>query len=198
MKTLFHNEGSLLMTIYIAFLRGINVGGKNIIKMAKLRQVFEAIGLYDVQTFIQSGNVLFKSDEAEEFLRNKIEHEIESNFGFSVTVVLRTHKDLERIISNCPFSEDEIAKAESFSETESLYVALLVHNPLKEKIEYLNTYASESDEYRIADRDVFLLLRHSIRKSKLANNLQKLDVPVTVRNWKTLSKLASLTKAMEI
>lgn len=186
------------MTIYIAFLRGINVGGKNIIKMAKLKQVFEAIGLYEVQTFIQSGNVLFKSDEAEEFLGNRIEHEIEANFGFSVTVVLRTHAELERIITNCPFSEDEIAEAESFSKTESLYVALLVHNPLKEKIEYLNAYTSESDKYRIADRDVFLLFNNSIRNSKLANNLQKLDVPATVRNWKTISKLASLAEAMEI
>lgn len=186
------------MTIYIAFLRGINVGGKNVIKMAELKQVFEAIGLYEVQTYIQSGNVLFKSNEAEEFLRDKIQQEIEANFGSSVTVALRTHEELERIILNCPFSEDEIADAESFSETESLYVGLLTHNPLKEKIMHLNDYVSESDEYRIKDRDVFLLLRHSIRNSKLADNLKKLDVPVTVRNWKTLSKLASLAKAMEI
>jgi len=186
------------MTIYIAFLRGINVGGKNIIRMAKLRQMFEAIGLYEVQTYIQSGNVLFKSNETEKFLQNKIQHEIEAGFGFPVTVILRTHEELERIILNCPFSEDEITEAESFSETESLYVGLLTHNPLKEKINYLDAYVSESDEYRIADRDVFLLLRHSIRNSKLAYNLQKLDVPVTVRNWKTLSKLTSLAKAKEI
>lgn len=186
------------MTIYIALLRGINVGGKNIIKMAELKRVFEAIGLYDVQTYIQSGNVLFKSNEAEEPLRNKIEHEIEGIFGLSISVVLRTAAELERIILNCPFSEDEVAEAGALSETESLYVALLTHNPLKEKIEYLSAYKSESDEYRIVGREVFLLFRHSIRNSKLANNLQKLDVTSTVRNWKTISKLASLAKAMEI
>jgi uncharacterized protein (DUF1697 family) len=64
------------MTVYIALLRGINVGGKNIIKMADLKRLFESAELSEVKTYIQSGNVLFKSDEEEESLRRKIEHEI--------------------------------------------------------------------------------------------------------------------------
>ena len=95
------------MTIYIALLRGINVGGKNIIKMSDLKRVFEGIGLYEVQTYIQSGNVLFKSNEEEEALRMKIEHEIAKVFGFSVPVILRTATELKQIIRNCPFSEEE-------------------------------------------------------------------------------------------
>jgi uncharacterized protein (DUF1697 family) len=186
-----------IMTIYIALLRGINVGGKNIIKMANLKQMFEAMGFCEVKTYIQSGNVLFKSNEEEELLRKKIEHEIEVTFGFSVIVILRTAAELEQIIENCPFSEDAILEAELSSEGESLYVSLLTHTPSQEKIEYLKSYKSEKEEYQIKGREVFLLFRHSIRKSKLANNLHKLDIPETMRNWKTINKLAVLAKAME-
>lgn len=187
-----------MMAIYIALLRGINVGGKNIIKMAELKRIFEAIGLSEVQTYIQSGNVLFKSNEGEGSLRKKIEHEIKVVFSLSVTVVLRTYEELERIIMNCPFSKEEVLEAESSMEAESQYVALFTHAPMQEKIEHLNAYRSESDQYRIVGRDVYLLFRHSIRNSKLANNLYKLDVPSTVRNWKTINKLAALGKAMEL
>ncbi len=186
------------MTIYIALLRGINVGGKNIIKMAELRQVLESIGLCDVKTYIQSGNVLFKSNETEESLNSKIEHEIEAVFGICVKIILRTAEELERIILNCPFSEDEVRESKALSEVEILYVALLVHNPLNENIESIAAYKSESDKYRIVGREVYLLFQHSIRDSKLANNLYKLKVPTTVRNWKTLSKINALAKAMKI
>jgi uncharacterized protein (DUF1697 family) len=186
------------MTIYIALLRGINVGGKNIIKMVELKRVLEGIGLCEVKTYIQSGNVLFKSEEGEEVLRKKIEHEIEVAFGFSVAVVLRRIDELERIIENCPFSEEEISEAKSSSESESLYVSLLTRTPSQEKIEYLKSYISESEDFKILGRDVFLLFRNSIRNSKLASNLQKLDVPATVRNWNTINKLCALAKAMEV
>lgn len=186
------------MTIYIALLRGINVGGKNMIKMIDLKRVFETMRLCEVQTYIQSGNVLFKANEDEESLRKKIESEIEAAFGFSATVVLRTAEELQRIISHCPFSKEEVAEAEASSEVESLYVALLTQAPSQEKLQHLDRYRSESDEYRIEGREVFLLFRHSIRNSKLANNLKQLDVPATVRNWKTMTKLALLAKAMEV
>ncbi len=186
------------MNIYVALLKGINVGGKNIIKMAELKKVFETIGLYEVKTYIQSGNVLFKSNEDEDALRNKIEDEIEAVFGFYVEVVLRTREELEKIVSTCPFSDKEILEAESSSEAESLYVALLAQVPLKEKIELLDEYSNESNKYRIVGRDIFLLFNDSIRNSKLANKLQKLDVAVTVRNWKTMNKLVALARDMAI
>ncbi|MDR3682069.1 MAG: DUF1697 domain-containing protein [Flavipsychrobacter sp.] len=185
------------MTVYIALLRGINVGGKNVINMAELKKVFEAIGLYDVQTYIQSGNVLFKSNEDEELLREKIEYEIETVFGFSVTVVLRTLAELEQLVFNCPFLEEEVAEAEASTQAESQYVALLTHVPLQEKIALLDAYRGENDQYRIIGREVFLLFHHSIRNSKLANNLYKLGVSATVRNWKTLNKLTTLAKAKD-
>lgn len=182
------------MTTYIALLRGINVGGKHIIKMGDLKQVLEAIGFYEVQTYIQSGNVLFKSSEKKEGIVKKIEYEIESAFGFSVAVILRTSKELEQIIKNCPFSKQEILEAELSSESESVYVCLLTHVSLQEKTQQLNAYRTQSDDYRIVGREVYLLLYHSISKSKLANNLHKLGVQMTVRNWKTINKLYILSK----
>jgi len=186
------------MTVFIALLRGINVGGKNIIKMNELKQMFEAMELCEVQTYIQSGNVLFKSNEESETLLKKIEHEIEKTFGFTVTVILRTAKELEQIISNCPFTEEEILEAEASSEAESLYICLLTHIPMQEKIQHLDKYKNESEDYKIIGREVFLLFHQSIRNSKLATNLTKLEVPSTVRNWKTINKLAALAKAKVI
>lgn len=190
-------RGVCTMVTYIALLRGINVGGKNIIKMAELKRVFESIGLIEVQTYIQSGNVLFKSDDDEVSLRKVIESGIKSAFGLELTVVLRTIAELERVICNCPFSEGEVVEADLASETESLYVAFLTQAPLQEKIEKLNSYKSENDEYKVVGREVFLLFNNSIRNSKLASNLHRLDVSATVRNWKTVNKLLSLAKAME-
>lgn len=186
------------MTIYIGLLRGINVGGKNKIKMAELKHMLENMGLDCVQTYIQSGNVLFQSNEREEVLRQRIEQEIETVFGFPVIVMLRTAAELEQIIQNFPFSEDVVAEVEASSVGESLYVSLMVEAPAQEAVDRLSAYGSHGDEYCVEGREVYLLFRHSIRNSKLANNLKKLDVPATVRNWKTLNKLSAMAKAMEV
>lgn len=184
------------MAIFIALLRGINVGGKDKIQMTDLKRLFEALGLTRVKTYIQSGNAIFESDEPEAVLRPKIEYAIEIAFGFPVVVILRTADELERLIRDCPFSEDEAADAErSNTEGESLYVCLLARVPAQEKIDRLSAFSNDGDEYRIRDRDVYLLLRRSIRNAKLANHLHKLDVPSTVRNWKTMNKLLSLAQS---
>lgn len=185
------------MAIYIALLRGINVGGKNKIKMADLKQMFESIGLSRVQTYIQSGNVLFEADEEEASLRNRIEQAIEATFAIGAVVVLRTAEEMKLILENCPFSPEQVAEAEAASQVESLYVALLPEAPAKEGIERWSVYQTEHDQFVIAGRDVYQLFHHSVRDSKLANNIQKLGVPATVRNWKTMSKLVALATAME-
>jgi len=186
------------MTTYIAFLRGINVGGKNMIKMAVLKKMFETMGLQHVQTYIQSGNVLFQSNQLEEPLVNQIENGIETVCGFTVSVILRTATELERIIDHCPFSENILAEAAATSVGESLYVAMLGEVPVQEDIDRLSAYSSINDEYYVVGRDVYLLFRNSVRNSKLANHLHKLGGPVTVRNWRTLSKLLVMARLMEV
>ena len=178
------------MTIYIALLRGINVGGHNIIKMAELRQLLESMGLDKVKTYIQSGNVLFESEEGATQLTQRLEEEIRTTFGFSVPVILRTAEELTRIIQDCPYSLD------SLNEGESVQLAFLASKPSQEGIDYVESFQSELDECRVIGREVYLFFRQSIRDSKLATQLPKLGVPATVRNWKTVLKLAALAKEL--
>ena len=110
---------------------------------------------------------------------------------------MRATAELEQIIWNCPFSKEEVAEAESSSYAVCQYVALLTHAPLQEMIENLNACQNESEQYQIIEREVFLLFHHSIRNSKLANNLYKLGVSAAVRNWKTINKLTALDKTIE-
>ncbi|WP_306293544.1 DUF1697 domain-containing protein [Paenibacillus sp. 32352] len=184
--------------IYIALLRGINVGGKNKVKMADLKKMMEQMdGISRVQTYIQSGNVLFESNEEHGSLRQRMERELENTFGFAITVVLRTLDELREVAAHCPFTEEEIAEADAASDAESLYVAFLLEEPLPEKLEKLKPYQTADDKYHAAGREIYLLFRYSVRDSKLATNLAKLEVPTTVRNWKTVSKLLALGLAME-
>ncbi|GIN40715.1 DUF1697 domain-containing protein [Heyndrickxia oleronia] len=186
------------MTVFIALLRGINVGGKNKIKMAELREMFEKLGYIPVKTYIQSGNILFQSNEGEDELRKKIEHQIEEEFGISINVILRTASEMEQIIQNCPFSEEALSQAkEAAPDVETLYVTLLLEAPNPENVELLEEYQSERDQFKVIGREVFLLYHHSVRDSKLATNLHKLNVPATTRNWKTINKLVTMAKEME-
>lgn len=181
------------MTIYTALLRGINVGGKNKIKMAELRLLLEGAGLVRVETYIQSGNVIFESEEGEEELKKKLEDKIRERFGFSVSVILRTSGQLEQLIKSCPYTERERLEAEAVnSEGESFYVCLLNQAPSEEEAKCLIPFVTELDDHRVQGREVYLLLRHSIRNSRLSDKLSLLGGPITVRNWRTMEKLYSM------
>lgn len=185
------------MTVYIALLRGINVGGKNMIKMADLKRSLTDNGLKEVQTYIQSGNVLFASDEGEGEMAVRIEHIIRQDFGLDVPVVLRTAAELRGAAADCPFTAEEVSAAESTSVGECLYVAFLQGEPAAEALERFAVYANDKEKFRAAGREVYLLFSDSVRNSKLAANLQKLDESVTVRNWRTVNKIVSLTEGLE-
>ncbi|RED66198.1 DUF1697 domain-containing protein [Cohnella lupini] len=176
------------MITYIALLRGINVGGK-MIKMDQLRQVFESLKLNNVRTYIQSGNVLFESQEDREQLIRSIEQAIEKSF-FQVTVVLRTVKELEEVVSDTPYRVTDLA------ETDSLYVTFLAENPSAEAIDRCYSFKNEVDEFTIVDREVYILIHKSYGTSKFSNNFleSKLKVKATTRNWATVNKLISMGK----
>ncbi|SFM18318.1 Uncharacterized conserved protein, DUF1697 family [Paenibacillus sp. 1_12] len=182
------------MNLYIALLRGINVSGQKLIKMVDLKQMFEQMGFGKVQTYIQSGNVLFESEESEAALRLKIEQRIEEVFGFVVTVVIRTIEQLEHIAKHCPFV------ANPSSQIEKVYIALLSEKPSEDKIAKLLLCTSEIDEFQLSSSklEVYILCRQSVRKSIFTNNFleKKLGVAATTRNWQTMSKLTMLGKAL--
>lgn len=179
------------MTIYIALLRGINVGGHRLIKMADLKRMLETMGMTNVQTYIQSGNVLFESEEESDQLSQQIEEQIKTTFSFSVPVILRTSMELSQIIKKCPFPVDNLL------EGESIHLSLLAELPSEEGINHLLNFQCDKDEWQMEGKEIYLYFRQSIRNSKLAIRLQKLDVPSTLRNWKTIKKLAIMAKAME-
>lgn len=173
--------------IWVALLRGINVSGHRLIKMAELQRMCEALGLGRVRTYIQSGNVLFESDEEREALRRRMEAQIEETFGFDVPVVLCTVDEMERIIANCPFAAGE---------GESLHVALLAEAPPQEGIDRLAAVDTGSDEYRAIGSEVYLLYRQPSHKSKLTGALleKKLGVAATARNWQTMTRLTAMAR----
>ncbi|HSO56695.1 MAG TPA: DUF1697 domain-containing protein [Paenisporosarcina sp.] len=179
------------MTIYIALLRGINVGGHNIIKMADLKQLLETMGLTNVQTYIQSGNIVFESEAESDELSQRIEQQIKDTFGFSVPVILRTSKEWKKMIDNCPYS------VETLVDGESVHVTLLSEKPSQEALTKLQNFPSGVDQYDVQDKDIYLFLRQNFRDSKLPLQLQKLGVSATIRNWKTTMKLAAMIKTME-
>ncbi|WP_283747104.1 DUF1697 domain-containing protein [Bacillus cereus] len=178
------------MIIYIALLRGINVGGHKVIKMADLKKVFESIGLKKVKTYIQSGNVVFESEEEISFLKERIECEIKNVFDFDVPVMLRTKDEFINIIKMCPY------EAGLLLEGESIHVAFLANVLSEEDSNQLFTIKSEIEGCHIEGRVVYLFFKKSIRNSKLMNQFQKLHTPATVRNWRTVNKLKAIVEGM--
>ncbi|WP_246483894.1 DUF1697 domain-containing protein [Heyndrickxia vini] len=167
--------------------------------MADLRKMFEKMNMPHVQTYIQSGNVLFESNETEEQLVEKVEHQILAEFGLTISVIIRTATEMEDIVLICPFSKNAIQEAEAEADTqwERLYVAMLLGAPQQENIDRIHMYKNDREDYQVAGRDIYFLFHDSVRNSKLATNLHKLEVPTTMRNLRTMNKLVSMAKAME-
>ncbi|HDR6311998.1 TPA: DUF1697 domain-containing protein [Bacillus cereus] len=178
------------MTIYIALLRGINVGGHRIIKMADLKQMFESIELKQVKTYIQSGNIVFESEKDIDFLNKRIQSEIKNVFNLDVPVMLRTNEEFVNMIKRCPYEVD------SLLEGESIHFAFLANELSEIEKNQLIMQKNETEDCYIDEKVVYLFFKNSIRNSKLMNQFQKLHTPATVRNWRTVSKLKAIVKGM--
>lgn len=178
------------MTIYVALLRGINVGGHKVIKMADLKRLFESIELKHVKTYIQSGNIVFESEEGINFLMDRIQSEMKNEFDFDVPVMLRTHDEFINIIKQCPY------EVHSLLEGESVHVAFLANVLSEEESSKLLTFKSELEDCYIDEKVAYLFFKNSIRNSKLMNQFQKLHTPATVRNWRTVNKLKAIVESM--
>jgi len=176
---------------YISLLRGINVSGQKKIKMDNLISLYEKIGLQDVVTYIQSGNVIFSSDK-----KNKpdlcalIENAIEKKYKFHVPVVIRTHREISNIIKNCPFGSVDLEK-----EGTKVLVTFLSSKPLKGKLAKALESAAASEKLVLAGKEVYLYCPNGYGKSKLSNTfLEKtLGVGATTRNWKSVNQLYELS-----
>ncbi len=168
---------------YAAFLRGVNVGAHNRIKMADFKRVLEELGLARVETYIQSGNAVFDSDEGEAALAEKIKAALAAA-GVRTNVVLRAAEQMRAMVDALPFSEAEIAAA-ARDEWESLYVVLFSAAP------EIKVAPDAEDRVVLAGREAYLLLGQSVRLSKLAAKLMKLET-ATARNWNTILKMKEM------
>lgn len=175
---------------YAAFLRGINVGGKNKIKMEILREIFErALGFQNVKTYINSGNVLFETTETgDKKLAAKIETAIEKQFALKIKVMTRTIDEIKKIVENNPF-------AGQFENDKDLHVFFLEEEVPAEKRELLLSNNNENEMYAAQNREIFCLLqRASVLDSLMGKDYigKKLKVSATARNWRTVNKILDL------
>jgi uncharacterized protein (DUF1697 family) len=176
------------VTRYAALLRGINVGGKNKVSMSDLRATCAAIGLDDVQTYIQSGNVVFSSSQRSTAkLETSIEDAIRDDTGLAVTVMIRSARDLAQIADHNPYAEDDLPATQ-------LVVAFLKARPTTKALD-LSAYGPETAVVR--GTDVFLHYPNGQGRSKVTNAVLErlLGTPVTARNWNTVGKLLTLTSS---
>lgn len=178
---------------YVAFFRGINVGGKNTVKMAELRQLFADCGFQEIKTYIQSGNVIFTSDQSETVLRDTIAQAFTERFGFQSEVILRSAAEMIAINTNFPFTEAEIAQVSAaVPEVEHVYIYFANEALDTTMLGKIQQDYDGPDQLHAGDREIYLLCQQSIRNSKLAAALAKLPVPLTARNQKTLRKVHEL------
>jgi uncharacterized protein (DUF1697 family) len=177
------------MTAYVSLFRGINVGGHHHIRMDELKGLHEALGLKDVLPYIQSGNVVFTSDDADVArLRGQIEDGFEKKFGFHVEVFVRTSAELKAIIEQNPF------QGQQSKESKWVVVMFLAARPGDTAQEdLLKTYAGP-EEFFIAGKELYIYYTNGIGRSKLSNSLieKKLKTVGTARNWNTILQLQQL------
>ena len=175
------------MNRYIALLGGINVSGRRV-KMDHLRHLFEQLGFLNVETFIASGNVFFKSTEQNSrALQTLVERHLEAELGFKVPTFIRTPEDLSVVAANWPFHEP-------LSPGHTLSIMLL-DEPLAEEMEQaLVAYQTPMDAFRVSGQEVYWLCRGKITESMVNWKLLGKGVTLprlTVRNVTTIRKLAS-------
>lgn len=174
------------MNTFIALLRGINVSGQKKIPMVELRNLLSDSGLKNVQTYIQSGNIIFHSSEESKIgLENTIQKAVLSHFGFEVPVLIRTELEIQNILDTCPFSEEKKMSG---------YFTLLHSAPKKSLIEETQVINYPNEEFHITNYCVYFFSSAGYGNAKCNNNFfeHKLKVRATTRNYKTMVKLLSL------
>jgi uncharacterized protein (DUF1697 family) len=177
------------MEIYISILRGINVSGQKKIQMTDLKKLYEDLKFKNVTTYIQSGNVIFKTNnQFDEALAKKIEDAINVKYNFHVPVIIRTVEEMKNTIAINPL------KKESNINEEKLHVTFLERVPDKTKVESVEDLDYSPDKFIIIGEEVFLYCPNGYGNTKLNNNFfeNKLKVSATTRNWRTVNKLAEI------
>ena len=174
---------SILMRTYLFLLRGINVGGKNILPMRDLTSLLEANGYQNVKTYIQSGNVVLSGSKKPGEIISKA---IESKFGFKPETMVLERSEFEKAIESNPFGPDE---------AKSIHIFFLSEVPKSPNIGKLVTLSSATEKYELNGKVFYLYAPDGIGRSRLVANLEKcMGVSATGRNFNTISKLMKIIK----
>ena len=182
------------MTRFIAFLRGINVGGQKIIKMEDLSKIFSSSGFSNVKTYIQSGNVIFDSSEKDSpALTQKIEKNLLTLLGYDVTILLRTTDEVEQIINLNPFKNIKP------DDNTKMYVTFISEEPNKKPSLPLLSSKKDVEVFQIKNLNIFSLSHRINGSFGFPNRFieKELGVSATTRNWTTVSKIIKLAYQTE-
>ncbi len=180
------------MQIYIALLRGINVGGHHKIPMASLREMLEHLNFSNVRTYIQSGNIVFQySLTSVALLEEKIATAITKTFGFSIPVIVKTQTTFTTVFVNCPFKAKK--------QKESSYFTLLQKLPKQEDIEALKKIQFPNEQFFVYPDAIYGYSSAGYARVKANNNFfeKKLKVAATTRNYKTMQALLKLAESLK-
>lgn len=177
------------MTVYVALLRGINVGGHNKLAMADLRATATACGFGDVQTYIQSGNVVFTARLGAAKVATRFHDAILAESGVDSRVVLRTAADLGAIVADNPFLARGV-------DTKLVHVSFMYEESTP-TLDAVDAKIYAPDEVEVLGAHAYLHTPDGMGQSKLANEsmMRKLGIEGTARNWRTVTMLAEMAAA---
>jgi uncharacterized protein (DUF1697 family) len=172
--------------VYVALLRGINVGGKTGIAMAALRDACASVGCEDVVTYIRSGNVVLTSRLTADELRAVLEEAIAEEFGFNPAVMIRTAGELSTVVARNPYSG---------ADDKTVHVGFLPAAPDASRKKCLGAVDCAPEELTVAGREIYLHLPNGMGRAALPVRMERClrPTPITVRNWRTVTKLVELS-----
>jgi uncharacterized protein (DUF1697 family) len=179
--------GEHKLTVYVAMLRGVNVGG-NSLKMDWLRDACANIGMQNVRTYVQSGNIVFSSRLAAAKLATTLKTTIDAKTRLPVGVVVRNASEMAKIVAGNPFVK------QNGIEPTKLHVTFLAKAPSKPALDKLDALAGTRDEYRLAKQEIYLHCPINYGETKLSNAAieKALSVGATTRNWTTVTTLCAM------
>lgn len=180
------------MTTWIAFLRAINVGGKNLLPMKDLSRIFADTDCDNVRTYIQSGNIVFNSRvKTRDKLVDRVATKIEKHHGFRPPILILRLDELRAAADLNPFPE-------ATSEPKSLHLFFLEKVPARSDLSSLSKLKSASESYSLRQKTLYLHAPDGIARSRFAKGAETaLQVSTTARNWRTVAKVIELASEIE-
>jgi len=177
------------LATYIAMLRGINVSGHKTIKMQDLRTLCNKLGYRNVQTYVQSGNIVFETRKGTPAnLSKQISKAIHDAYGFDVPAFIRTLEEMQRIISANPFLKEKNI------DQSKLHVTFLSETPQADSLRELGKVPAGQDRFHTVHNEIYLHCPNGYGRTKLSNTMieKTLSVAATTRNWRTSNTLLEI------